>query len=781
MSKVLGDGVVRKTGRTCMIVDKAHNRSVEITDSALRVNYGKKLYEPEDGDYLIFSAQLQPNTAARYTALSVVRPIDLIQSCGTLTLLDEKLKFGHITINGKTAKCFVPFSTRTANGTSWYGQGAELKKAYQLQMFRQEESHGCKYVAWTISDDIRKLANLPPAHMDVQYVSPMKKLGTANVVQRQSDHQSVEFVQKQCGVIYDVTSSLMVSVTSPTSQNVEFSPRLYESWMKPGRFMSYDGRRVSDDKTSNLMGSQPQDMGAIYPIRKRVPLTLSVSAVFNKVSHGKAGWAWNDHVGRIYVPWNCTDRHMHPSKPLPFTPVHLDITYNGKHDDIPWVACSASLCDEHEYEQVIEDNAQMLKTEDNWKVHSVIDSIENPSVFLTKLDENGQKRCAFAKVIDLNSGNIPATGTLVRITYYVQERHGRHAIRCVLVTTMDKVDHSPKTHIAHNGTGEKRYPALFEQPCPRKKTAAEIPVQRIHAAPLPTKNCWNMKNLGSPTAQALADDFPSVNGEVEKDDDLILTSVPPPPPGIPLPPGFVAPLSTQKSSLPKGAYYEEDFDSFIPLAPLRNLNLENLRFGSIWSGTPVEAKPDEISSYFSHDTFLNSPFNSLPPALSPTGETFFTELTASISQPSTSSAVNSGPISDLRNTQSEASSPGLKSDVNEPVEEQANCWSSLDATSNNTNVYSGSFSFGFPHIDLPIYQKMVPSTNGMFSPLSEPKPKKVMSRLENNNTICSCDSDQLLRELWQNPLFKNAFSASDPETFIRVQQKLQTFESEFRH
>lgn len=47
MSKILGDGHVRKTGRSCVILEKQHNRLVDLPDSALRLNYEKKYYEPE--------------------------------------------------------------------------------------------------------------------------------------------------------------------------------------------------------------------------------------------------------------------------------------------------------------------------------------------------------------------------------------------------------------------------------------------------------------------------------------------------------------------------------------------------------------------------------------------------------------------------------------------------------------------------------------------------------------------------------------------------------------
>lgn len=796
MSKILGEGYVRKTGRTCVIQEKVHNRIVDLPESAFRLNYEKKFYDPEHGDHLIFSAQLQNG---RYLALTAIRPMDLLTTYGTLSLLDEQLKFGHVSINGKTAKCFVPFSTRTTNGLCWYGQGAYIDKAYHVLMFRQEESHGCKYVAWAIYDDNRKIANLPPAHLDVHNVTPMKKLGTTNAIQRQSDHQSVEFVQQQFGVIYDVSESFVVSVTSPTSQNVEFASGLFESWMKPGRFMSFDGRRVSDVKTSKLMGSNPRDAGAVYPIRKMSPLTMTVSAVFNKVSHGKAGWAWNDHVGRIYVPWNSTDRHMSASKPLPFTPVHLDIAYNGKHDDIPWVACGASLCEEHEYDQVVDDNSAMLKTEDNWKIQSIVDGPDNPSIFLTKLDDQGRKRCAFAKVIDLNSGNIPATGTLVRVTYYVQERHGRHANRCVLVTTMDKVESLPKSHLVHNGSGRKQYPDSYEAPTPKKSVVVEAPVQRVQAAPLPTKNCWNMKNLGSPKSQARTTEFPSVTGEQDEEDVFVgeediaqneqtitlTTNSVPPPPGLGAPPGLPAPPGLSLAPVTKGVYYEDEFASLLPVNQFSS-STNGIRSGSVWSGTPVEAKPDEAPSFFSQDSFLNTAFGPVDTAytsVTDNNNLFLSQLTASISQPSTSSVVNSGPISDLRNTQSEASSPGLKSDVNEPAEEQTNCWTSLGVTSDNANSYCGSFSFGFPHMDLPIYQKMLPNNNDIFSstPIIESELEQAPSSTDTNGDSCTCGSEQLIWDLWQNPLFKAAFSSSDPETFKRVQAKLQTFTTVHRH
>lgn len=783
MSKILGEGYVRKTGRACVILEKVHNRLVDLPDSAFRLNYEKKYYDPEHGDHLIFSAQLQNG---RYSALTAIRPSDLLQTYGSLSFLDEQLKFGHVSIHGRTAKCFVPFSTRTTNGACWYGQGAFIDKPYHLYMFRQEESHGCKYVAWAIYDDTRKLTNLPPAHLDVHSAAPMKKLGTTNAIQRQSDHQSVEFVQQQYGVIYDVSDSQVVSVTSPTSQNVEFAPSLFESWMRPGRFMSFDGRRVSDVKTSKLMGSNPEDAGTIYPIRKLSPLTLTVSAVFNKVSHGKAGWAWNDHVGRIYVPWNSADRYMQSSKPLPFTPVHLDIAYNGKHDDIPWVASAAALCEEHEYDQVVEENAQMLLTEDNWKIQSIVDGPENPSIFLTKIDDQGRKRCAFAKVIDLNSGNIPPTGTLVRITYYSQERHGRHAMRCVLVTTMDRVDYNPKLHLIHNGSGNKYYPETYEVPLPKKEVVAEGPVQRVQAAPLPAKNCWNLKNLGAPNPAVQTQEFPSVNGkeevredhgdvgEEEKENVTLTTILEQPPPGFAPPPGLPAPPGLPSVPQQNGVSFEEKY------AASFNTDIMNQRARSVWSGTPVEAKPDEAPSFFAHDAFFNPSFAPINSTFSANAENFFTELTTSISQPSTSSAVNSGPISDLRNTQSEASSPGLKSDGNEPVEEQTNCWSSLEPVANNT--YSGSFSFGFPHMDLPIYQKMLPNLNEVFStPIIEAEPEQAPSTTDTNGDSCHCGTEQMIWELWQNPRFKTAFAASDPETFKRIAAKLQTFTSVNRH
>ena len=47
MSKILGEGDVRKTGRACVIVEKTQGRLVDLPDSALRLNYEKKYYEPE--------------------------------------------------------------------------------------------------------------------------------------------------------------------------------------------------------------------------------------------------------------------------------------------------------------------------------------------------------------------------------------------------------------------------------------------------------------------------------------------------------------------------------------------------------------------------------------------------------------------------------------------------------------------------------------------------------------------------------------------------------------
>lgn len=783
MSKILGEGNVRKTGRACVIVEKTQGRLVDLPDSALRLNYEKKYYEPEHGDHIIFSAQLQNG---RYCAVAAIRPSDLLQSYGSLSYIDEQLKFAHVSINGRTAKVFVPFSTRTVNGACWYGNGAHIDKPYHVYMFRQEESHGCKFVAWAILDDNRKLANLPPAHLDVQQSPQMKKLGAPTAIQRQSDHQSVEFVKNQWGVIYDVSDTFVVSVTSPTCQNVEFAPVLYETWMRPGRFMTFDGRRVSDVKTSKLMGSNPEDMGSIYQVRKLGPLTMSISAVFNKVSHGKAGWAWNDHVGRIYVPWNCGDRYIQASKPLPFTPVHLDIAYNGKHDDIPWVACGASLCEELEFDAVVDENSRMLRTEDNWKIHSIVDGPENPSIFLQKNDENGRKRCAFAKVIDLNSGNIPETGTLVRITYYSQERHGRHAIRCVLVTTMEKVERLPKTHLVHNGNLVKHFPLSYEQPIPKKKVAPE-PVKRVQAAPPPTKNCWNLKNLGTPNSPSVQD-FPSVTGEEEKENypEIVTTpeiqqsAVPPPPPGFEAPPGLQAPPGLSVSALSYGMDFQNEYGSILPPSAISRSS--NGMGSSVWSGTPAESKPDEPTSLFSHENMFNTGFGPLSSAFSPSAEVFFGELGASISQPSTSSVANSGVISDLRNTQSEASSPGLKSDVNEPVEEQTNCWSSFEPPS-NTNTYSGSFSFGFPHVDLPIYQSMMPHCNEvlMTPAAAENGAETTPSTSDTNADPCSCGLEQLICDLWQNPHFVAAFSVSDPETFRRINAKRHTFTSVNRH
>ncbi|CAA91299.3 TRansport of membrane to Cell Surface [Caenorhabditis elegans] len=773
MSKILGDGHVRKTGRSCVILEKQHNRLVDLPDSALRLNYEKKYYEPENGDHLIFSAQLQNG---RYSALTAIKPTDLLQVYGSLSYLDEQLKFGHVSIHGRTAKVFVPFSTRTTNGACWYGQGAYIDKPYLIYIFRQEEAHGCKFVAWAIYDDTRKTTSVPPTPTDIQNTSHMKKLGPPTAVQRQSDHQSVEFVQAQSGVIYDISDNYVISVTSPTCQNVEFAPTLYESWMRPGRFITFDGRRVSDVKTSKLMGSNPEDMGSIYPIRKLTPLTITISAIMNKVSHGKAGWAWNDHVGRIYIPWNSTDRYMQASKPLPFTPVHLEIAYNGKHDDIPWVACGSSLVEEQEYDQIVDENSRMLKTEDNWKIQSVVDGPENPSIFLAKFDEKGLKRTAFAKVIDLNSGNIPPTGTLVRITYYAQERHGRHAMRCVLVTTMEKVERFPKVHSIINGSGEKHFPMMYEQPIPKKQVIPPTPVQRVQAAPPPAKNCWNLKNLGSPAAQPSVQDFPTVTGD--EDDNIFVeetnTALPPPgfvppglvaPPGLPPPPGLPAvPLSTDLA-------YDFKMTSSIPMTN----GLGHLRLGSVWSGTPVEAKQEEPLHYFQQqDNFLGSSFGPISSTFS--ADNFFTELTASISQPSTSSVVNSGPISDLRNTQSEASSPGLKSDGNEPVEE-TNCWSSLEAATNGNNPFNSSFSYGFPHMDLPIYQKMMPNANDILKPmpLVEEELKPATSATHSEADSCTCGTEQLIWDLWQNPHFIAAFAASDPETFKRVDAKRKLF------
>lgn len=773
MAKILGEGHVRKTGRACVILEKSQNRLVDLPDSAFRLNYEKKWYEPTHGDHIIFSAQLQNG---RYCAVTAIRPADLLQTYGSLSYFDDQLKFAHVSIHGRTAKVFVPFSTRTTNGACWYGQGAYIDKSYHIYMLRQEESHGCKFVAWAIYDDNRKVANLPPTPSESHQASHMKKLGTTNAVQRQSDHQSVEFVKAQWGVIYDVSDSYVVSVTSPTCQNVEFAPALFESWMRPGRFMTFDGRRVSDVKTSKLMGSNPEDMGSIYPIRKLIPLTITISAVFNKVSHGKAGWAWNDHVGRIYVPWNSADRYMQSSKPLPFTPVHLEIAYNGKHDDIPWVACSSTLCEEHEFDQVVDENSRMLKTEDNWKIHSIVDGPENPSIFLQRNDE-GRKRCAFAKVIDLNSGNIPPTGTLVRITYYAQERHGRHAMRCVLVTSMEKVERMPKVHIVLSGNGEKFFPMLYEQPIPKRQVIPE-PAQRVQAAPLPTKNCWNMKNLGSPAVQPSAEDFPTVTGNEDKENEpiessLCIQTTVPPPPGLELPPGLSAPLGLPASAAASVIDFEPEYSSNVPIAPM--LRTSQGRLGSVWSGTPVEAKHDDPASFFHQDSFFG-PLNS---AFTAAGDSFFGELGASISQPSTSSVMNSGPISDLRNSQSEASSPGLKSDINEAIEEQTNCWSSFDPIASNTNTYSGSFSFGFPHMDLPIYQKMLPNYNDVLLPtrIVENEADQAPSTTDTNADSCNCGSEQLIWDLWQNPRFISAFSTSDPETFKRIDAKRQTFTS----
>ncbi|CAO4365136.1 unnamed protein product [Caenorhabditis nigoni] len=787
MAKILGEGHVRKTGRACVILEKSKNVLVDLPESAFRLNYDKKWYEPEHGDHLIFSAQLQNG---RYSAVTAIRQCDLLQTYGSLSYFDDQLKFGHVSIQGRTAKVFVPFSTRTTNGACWYGQGAYIDKPYLIHMFRQEESHGCKYVAWAIFDDNRKTANAP-AQSESTNVSHMKKLGTTNAVQRQSDHQSVEFVKSQTGVIYDVSDNFVVSVTSPTCQNVEFAPALFESWMRPGRFMTFDGRRVSDVKTSKLMGSNPEDMGSIYPIRKLAPLTITISAVFNKVSHGKAGWAWNDHVGRIYVPWNCTDRHMSASKPLPFTPVHLEIAYNGKHDDIPWVASSASLCEELEFDQVIDENARMLKTEDNWKIASIVDGPDNPSIFLQKLDESGKKKCAFAKVIDLNSGNIPPTGTLVRITYYAQERHGRHAFRCVLVTSMDKVERIPKVHLVHNGVGVKHFPMLYEQPIPKKQKVTE-PAPRIQAAPPPPKNCWNMKNLGAPAVQPSAQDFPTVDGsEIEEKENIptqsmeslrinsdesipavVSKSAIEPPPGLEALPRY--------SAHPANALTLEELEasqvSAAPLPPRPSYGLR-MSMGSMWSGTPAESKPEELTTFFPQETFVNTTLGQFSSAFTPSGDNFFTEL-ATVSQPSTSSAVNSNPISDLRNTQSEASSPGLKSDINEQSEEQGNCWSAFD-----NNTFGGSFSFGFPHVDLPIYQSMIPKPQELLkiTPTAETDADAAPSTTDTNADSCTCGNEQLIWDLWENPRFVAAFSASDPETYRRVEARRQTFSSVHRH
>ncbi|CAI2341283.1 unnamed protein product [Caenorhabditis sp. 36 PRJEB53466] len=658
--KILGEGRLVRQGRNMFIRsgEGENYRSVFVPETAIRQNY-KDYSFFDNNEYLAYSAQLEGN---RYCAISVIRPKDLKLMYGQLCLLDTVLRYAHVVINGKSDKVLVPFAARTVEGTQWFGNGAAVDKNYCVQVMRQDEYFGCKFVAYIIQEDNRKM-NLPPLSMDTQISAPMKKLGTTTAWQRQSDHQSVESVQNHSGVIIEQYENGTLLISSPTCQNVYFPTENQESWMKLGRFLTFDGRRVSDCKTDAMFGSNPTDLGTIFTFTHISPLQMTVDAVLNKVSFGKSAWAWNDHIGRIYIPWLSVSKGLTTARPFPFASVHLDIVYNGKHDDIPWVATNATLAADTEAAAILRANAQLLKTDDNWKVQSVVDGPENPSIFMYRHDEGlGKRISCFAKISDVNGSEVPKPGTMCRVSYYPQERHARHALRAVVVTVMEKCEKNPRCHVVHNGSGVKCFPVLVEQPTARKERVDPPVAPKIVAAPVPRKNPWNMKNLGTPadaTPAALApNDFPEVTSKKAEEEIL----VPPyPPPGL--------------GELPSP----------------REM---------VWGGTPVAAQPERYSLFEQPNTnFPNF------------GDSFFTSIGDQYQLAEIVFGSDTCSSSEIRNSQSESSSPGLKT-ADEP---EQNCWSSLESTATLTqsNYAQNSFAFGFPHMDLPIYQSMMPSKNEM--------------------------------------------------------------------
>lgn len=227
------------------------------------------------GETLIYSATYD---GVRYIAASIVRPIDLQAFHGNLTLLDVGGKFGHVTVTGRNIKIFVPFSARFQGGF-WFGSGAVLEKVYSLNVFRQEEAHGCKYVAWSLSEG-RGLNNLPPQHMDTaQQTSTMKKLGAPNAIPRSSERLSLDFIKGHMGIIYSVSDEQTVFACSPTTQLIYFPASMYQDWMKPGRFITFDARTESESSNAKLLGTSLEDEGAVSQRLTQVSFIIVLSAL----------------------------------------------------------------------------------------------------------------------------------------------------------------------------------------------------------------------------------------------------------------------------------------------------------------------------------------------------------------------------------------------------------------------------------------------------------------------------------------------------------------------
>uniref|UniRef100_A0A8R1DSS6 Uncharacterized protein n=1 Tax=Caenorhabditis japonica TaxID=281687 RepID=A0A8R1DSS6_CAEJA len=644
-NKTLGIGKVKHTRNGYFLEDEGAERLVEVPRSSLYLTADPKNTVPQATETLIYTAHLNDN---RYKVHSACRPADMKHIEGTLVVVDGVYKYGHLKAKQGGYRVFIPFSARYMGTESgqWHGTNAQPNSLYSVMAFRQPETNGCLWVAWSIAEGSRKPTCILPMLMDVP--SRVKRLERPTGVQRQTDHQQVEFVKNQSGVIYDISDDNTVSVCSPTCQNVIFTKSLFEPWMKLGRFLTFDGRRFEEGQISKLAGSNAEDAGTIFPCLNinMSPLVLSVNAILNKVSFGKAAWAWNDHIGRIFIPWNAFDRYTNQCRPPPFTGVRLEVAYNGKYDAIPWVATSATICSDEESSRVLEENAQMLKTEDCWHVLSVIDGPENPSIFLTKNDEFGRKVNAFAKITDINGGEIPPPSTLVRVTFYEQKRHQRHALRAVLITSLDKCQSNPKIHISHSGTGVKVFPKLVED-ATRKK---EKPL-KVQTAPAPVKNCWNMKNLGTPMKE-VSSDFPTVTEKTIETLDSLLGS----------------PIIRANNNY-----------SSPPLFPPPGIP-------SVWSGTPVEAKPESVSNQLG-SSYLDSPFGLGLDSLCVSGADLNLFSEASVSQ---SSSDLTGPISDIRNTQSETSSSSPDPVDHEQTfvqnsENESNFWSSFDNVGCNTD------------------------------------------------------------------------------------------------